>query len=98
MKGNRLIIFVFTYTSNNDNSLEDEPKDPATYSRDQGNLSESSREMTLLKVRNRSMEGELKDMQERYSAISLKFAEVEGERQKLVMKLRSIKNSKKSLS
>ncbi|KAK1374398.1 NT-C2 domain-containing protein [Heracleum sosnowskyi] len=84
--------------SNNDISLEDGFKDSATHSRGEENLSESSDEMTLLKARNRSMEGELKDMQERYSAISLKFAEVEGERQKLVMKLRSIKNSKKSLS
>lgn len=84
--------------SNNDISIEDGFKDSATHSKDQGNLRESSHEMTLLKARNRSMEDELKDMQERYSAISLKFAEVEGERQKLVMKLRSIKNSKKSLS
>ncbi|KAL1828387.1 hypothetical protein DCAR_0207592 [Daucus carota subsp. sativus] len=84
--------------SNNDTSLEDGLEDSASHSRDHGNLSESSHEMTLLKARNRSMEGELKDMQERYSAISLKFAEVEGERQKLVMKLRSIKNSKKSSS
>ncbi|KAK9006436.1 hypothetical protein V6N11_035474 [Hibiscus sabdariffa] len=31
------------------------------------------------------MQNELKDMQERYSEISLKFAEVEGARQQLVM-------------
>ncbi|KAL8114574.1 uncharacterized protein LOC141663690 isoform X2 [Apium graveolens] len=84
--------------SNTDISLEEGLQNSATLSKDQGTLTESSHEMTLLKARNRSMEGELKDMQERYSAISLKFAEVEGERQKLVMKLRSIKNSKKSLS
>lgn len=42
------------------------------------------------------MESELKDMQERYSEISLKFAEVEGERQKLVMTVRNLKNAKKS--
>lgn len=40
------------------------------------------------------MEAELKDMQERYSEISLKFAEVEGERQQLVMKVRNLKNRK----
>lgn len=40
------------------------------------------------------MEAELKDMQERYSEISLKFAEVEGERQQLVMKVRNLKNKK----
>lgn len=42
------------------------------------------------------MEVELKEMQERYSEISLKFAEVEGERQKLVMTVRSLKNARKS--
>lgn len=40
------------------------------------------------------MELELKDLQERYSQISLKFAEVEGERQQLVMALRNLKNAK----
>ncbi|KAI3501265.1 hypothetical protein L1887_29129 [Cichorium endivia] len=49
---------------------------------------------TLLN-RNKSMEVELKEMQERYSEISLKFAEVEGERQQLVMSLRNLKNAKK---
>lgn len=42
------------------------------------------------------MESELKEMQERYSEISLKFAEVEGERQKLVMTVRNLKNARKS--
>lgn len=42
------------------------------------------------------MEAELKEMQERYSEISLKFAEVEGERQQLVMKVRNLKNRRKS--
>lgn len=42
------------------------------------------------------MEGELKEMQERYSAVSLKFAEVEGERQQLVMALRNLKNPKRT--
>lgn len=52
-------------------------------------------EMELLKERNKSMEGELKEMQERYSEVSLKFAEVEGERQQLVMTVRNLKNTKK---
>lgn len=42
------------------------------------------------------MECELKEMQQRYSEISLKFAEVEGERQKLVMTVRYLKNSRKN--
>lgn len=54
-------------------------------------------EFELLKERNNSMECELKEMQQRYSEISLKFAEVEGERQKLVMTVRYLKNSRKNL-
>ncbi|KAK8520920.1 hypothetical protein V6N13_077052 [Hibiscus sabdariffa] len=53
-------------------------------------------ELAALKERNKSMESELKDMQERYSEMSLKFAEVEGERQRLVMTVRKIKNAKRS--
>ena len=63
---------------------------------EQGKLEELVNEMALLKERNKSMEDELKEMQDRYSEISLKFAEVEGERQQLVMTLRSLKNPKKS--
>ncbi|KAJ9555241.1 hypothetical protein OSB04_009855 [Centaurea solstitialis] len=48
-------------------------------------------EIASLKRLNTSMEVELLEMQERYSEISLKFAEVEGERQRLVMTLRSRK-------
>ncbi|KAL4382052.1 hypothetical protein AHAS_Ahas04G0194900 [Arachis hypogaea] len=39
-------------------------------------------ELSLLKESNKLMENELKEMQERYSEMSLKFAKVEGERQK----------------
>jgi hypothetical protein len=39
------------------------------------------------------VEEELKELHERYSAISLRLAEVEGERQQLVMTVRSLKNS-----
>ncbi|KAJ0654345.1 hypothetical protein HanRHA438_Chr15g0731841 [Helianthus annuus] len=45
--------------------------------------------------RNRHMESELKEMQEKYSEVSLRFAEVESERQQLVMALRNLQNSKK---
>ncbi|KAG9132819.1 hypothetical protein Leryth_022011 [Lithospermum erythrorhizon] len=51
-------------------------------------------EISELKERNKHMEVELKEMQDRYSDISLKFAEVEGERQQLVMTLRNLKNGK----
>ncbi|XP_061373754.1 uncharacterized protein LOC133316071 [Gastrolobium bilobum] len=52
-------------------------------------------ELSSLKERNKSMETELKEMQGRYSEMSLKFAEVEGERQKLVMTVRNLKNTRK---
>ena len=49
-----------------------------------------------LKRKNSMMEEELREMQERYSQISLKFAEVEGERQKLVMTIRNLRSAKKN--
>ncbi|XP_017440438.2 uncharacterized protein LOC108346027 isoform X2 [Vigna angularis] len=49
-------------------------------------------EVAVLKERNKYMETQLKEMEERYSDISLKFAEVEGERQQLVMALRNMRN------
>ncbi|XP_020891229.1 myosin-9 isoform X2 [Arabidopsis lyrata subsp. lyrata] len=53
-------------------------------------------EITSLRECNGSMEMELKEMRERYSEISLRFAEVEGERQQLVMTVRNLKNAKRS--
>ncbi|RDX62161.1 hypothetical protein CR513_59536, partial [Mucuna pruriens] len=52
-------------------------------------------ELTSLKERNKSMESELKEMQERYLEMSLNFAEVESERQKLVMTVRNLKSTQK---
>ncbi|KAG4397913.1 hypothetical protein GLYMA_10G236100v4 [Glycine max] len=62
----------------------------------EGHTNELLNEVAQLKERNKIMESELKDMEERYSEISLKFAEVEGERQQLVMALRNLKNGKKN--
>ncbi|KAH7854736.1 hypothetical protein Vadar_017255 [Vaccinium darrowii] len=45
-----------------------------------------------------SLERELKDLQDRYFQMSLKYAEVEGQREDLVMKLREAKNGKKWFS
>ncbi|GFP85142.1 hypothetical protein PHJA_000658000 [Phtheirospermum japonicum] len=53
-------------------------------------------QMALLREKNKSMEEDLQEMQERYLDISLKFAEVEGERQQLIMKLRNLSNANKS--
>ncbi|TKY60607.1 myosin-6 protein [Spatholobus suberectus] len=61
-----------------------------------GNLCDTLAELSLLKERNNSMETELKELQQRYSEMSLKFAEVEGERQKLVMTVRNLKNARKA--
>ncbi|KAL1559819.1 myosin-11-like [Salvia divinorum] len=77
--------------SSNLNGLNDNPRDAEECSRHRNEL---TKEMELLKERNKLMEAELKEMQERYSEISLKFAEVEGERQQLVMKVRNLKNKK----
>ncbi|CAN0902751.1 Laminin subunit alpha-2 [Linum grandiflorum] len=63
---------------------------------DNCNLTEILSEMAQLKERNKRMAGELKEMEVMYSDISLKFAEVEGERQQLVMTVRNLKNSKKN--
>jgi len=81
--------------SGNEISSEKGMEASALSARDQGNLDELSNELQLLKERNKTMESELKDMQERYSEISLRFAEVEGERQQLVMALRNLKNAKR---
>lgn len=41
------------------------------------------------------LESELRDLQERYFHMSLKYAEVEAEREELVMKLKEARNYKK---
>ncbi|XP_044484541.1 myosin-4-like isoform X2 [Mangifera indica] len=87
--------FMPPVNSNNGNLSEKELK-PSTIDNKIGNLDDMLTELASLKEKNKSMESELKDMQERYSEISLKFAEVEGERQELVMTVRNLKNAKKS--
>ncbi|XP_076906557.1 uncharacterized protein LOC143562705 isoform X2 [Bidens hawaiensis] len=52
-------------------------------------------EISALEEKNKHMENELKEMQEKYSEVSLRFAEVEGERQELVMAVRNLRNGKK---
>lgn len=52
-------------------------------------INELIKEMLELKSRNAATETELKEMQGRYSLLSLQFAEVEGERQKLLMTAKS---------
>lgn len=63
---------------------------------DQKRTADVLSEMAVLKRQNESMESELKEMQGRYSEMSLKFAEVEGERQQLMITIRTLKNSFKN--
>lgn len=48
-------------------------------------------ELEGLKMKNAHLEDELKEMQDRYSRMSLQFAEVEAEREQLVMTIRSLR-------
>lgn len=45
-----------------------------------------------------SLQAELRDLQERYFNMSLKYAEVEAQREELVMKLKTSKSGKRWLS
>eukprot|EP00257_Ricinus_communis_P013938 XP_015571500.1 putative leucine-rich repeat-containing protein DDB_G0290503 isoform X1 [Ricinus communis] len=60
-------------------------------------INELIKDMLELKGRYVAVETELKEMHERYSELSLHFAEVEGERQKLMMTLKNVRASKKAL-
>ncbi|XP_024031322.1 myosin-4 [Morus notabilis] len=81
-------------TKRDQNASEEEKE--TTHDNRNSNVDNLTNELASLKEKNQVMECELKDMQERYSEISLKFAEVEGERQKLVMTVRYLKNHNKS--
>lgn len=82
--------------SNEESNSLNEQEASNSHTIEQGAYAELLSEVALLKERNKTMGSELKEMQERYSEISLKFAEVEGERQQLVMTIRNLKNSKKN--
>lgn len=58
-------------------------------------INELIKDMLEIKGRYAAVETELKEMHERYSQLSLQFAEVEGERQKLMMTLKNVRASKK---
>ncbi|PIA48008.1 hypothetical protein AQUCO_01400535v1 [Aquilegia coerulea] len=59
-------------------------------------INELIKDMLELKGRYGAVETELKEMHDRYSQLSLQFAEVEGERQKLVMTLKNVRSPKKT--
>lgn len=58
-------------------------------------INELIKEMLELKGRHAAVEAELREMHNRYSQLSLQFAEVEGERQKLKMTLKNVRASKR---
>lgn len=60
-------------------------------------INELIKDMLEVKGRYVTVETELKEMHDRYSQLSLQFAEVEGERQKLMMTLKNVRASKKTL-
>ncbi|CAK9174250.1 unnamed protein product [Ilex paraguariensis] len=60
-------------------------------------INELIKDMLELKGRHAAVEVELKEMHDRYSQLSLQFAEVEGERQKLMMTLKNVRASRKLL-
>ncbi|KNA12350.1 hypothetical protein SOVF_126760 [Spinacia oleracea] len=61
-------------------------------------INELIKDLLEMKERYSVMESELKGMHERYSQLSLDFAEVEGERQKLTMTLKNVRSPKRLLS
>ncbi|CAI9116371.1 OLC1v1017497C1 [Oldenlandia corymbosa var. corymbosa] len=60
-------------------------------------INELIKELLEVKGRYAAVEAELKDMHDRYSDLSLKFAEVEGDRQKIKMTLKNVRASRKVL-
>ncbi|KAK4352423.1 hypothetical protein RND71_027941 [Anisodus tanguticus] len=60
-------------------------------------INELIKEMLEIKEKHVAKENELKEMHDRYSQLSLQFAEVEGERQKLKMTLKNVRASRTKL-
>lgn len=52
-------------------------------------------DLVELRKRVKQLEGELRDMRDRYSSMSLRFAEVEVEREELVMTIRTLRNTRR---
>ncbi|GAB4845239.1 hypothetical protein Ancab_038648 [Ancistrocladus abbreviatus] len=69
--------------------------DEAAVLRSFRDINELIKDMLEVKARHNTVEMELKEMHERYSQLSLQFAEVEGERQRLMMTLKNVRASKK---
>ncbi|KAG6602046.1 hypothetical protein SDJN03_07279, partial [Cucurbita argyrosperma subsp. sororia] len=61
-------------------------------------INELIKDMLDLKGKYTTVETELREMHDRYSQLSLQFAEVEGERQKLMMTVKNVRVSRKLLN
>lgn len=61
-------------------------------------INELIKDMLDLKGKYTTVETELREMHDRYSQLSLQFAEVEGERQKLMMTVKNVRASRKLLN
>ncbi|KAF7829900.1 restin-like protein [Senna tora] len=59
-------------------------------------INELIKDMLEIKARHVAVETELREMHDRYSQLSLDFAEVEGERQKLLMTLKNTRTPKRA--
>ncbi|KAK8704346.1 hypothetical protein V6N13_047973 [Hibiscus sabdariffa] len=58
-------------------------------------INELIKDMLEIKGRYGTVETELKEMHERYSQLTVRFAEIEGDRQKLMMTLKNVRASRK---
>lgn len=81
--------FIFRLVSDNQNSKENSP-----ISTVEGDVVAKERYKSI----NSALEAELVDIRDRYLHISLKYAEVEHEREELVMKLRAATNGRRWFS
>ncbi|KAG6556546.1 hypothetical protein Mapa_001485 [Marchantia paleacea] len=60
-----------------------------------GDVDEIITSLVRLKGHSSKLEGDVKDLRERYATMSLRYAEVEAQREELVMTVRNLRNGKK---
>ena len=91
-----LLAYLFSSGHGSDSNLSEKERKTLRIDNSDSYPCDITTELASLKEKNNWMESELKELQERYSEMSVKFAEVEGERQKLIMTVRSLKNAHKA--
>ncbi|KAL3687925.1 hypothetical protein R1sor_014234 [Riccia sorocarpa] len=60
-----------------------------------GDVDQIISDLVRLKAHSSKLEGDVKDLRERYATMSLRYAEVEAQREELVMTVRNLRNGKK---